>query len=160
MLIIIAVSTSTANAKSMNTSSITSSTTAPLFSYPSIDSKKMIGPQNFKGDYLLIDFWASWCPPCHAAIPFLKSAYEKYNQKGFEILGVSIDKDETKWIKAVKSKQLNWSNVRADDGGAKVASLFQFASIPHFVLIDKTGEIVAEGFSASELEGLLQKTIK
>ncbi|MGL5689194.1 MAG: TlpA family protein disulfide reductase, partial [Bacteroidales bacterium] len=61
---------------------------APEFSYNELGTSKKVGLADFKGKYVLIDFWASWCPPCHAAVPFLKEAYSKYQSKGFEILGV------------------------------------------------------------------------
>ena len=133
---------------------------APQFAYAEISSGANLGPADFKGDYLLIDFWASWCPPCNAAVPQLKSAYEQYKDKGFEILGVSIDKDKSKWSKSVEQKKLPWKNVWTTDAGAKVSSLYNFSSIPYFVLLNKKGEIIAEGFSIRKLEGLLKENIK
>lgn len=133
---------------------------APQFSYPEIGSGKSLGPASFKGSYLLIDFWASWCPPCNAAVPHLKALYEEYEGKDFEILGVSIDKDKEKWARSVEQKKLPWKNVWTDDAGSKVASLYNFSSIPHFVLLDKEGEIIAEGFSIKELGALLKNNIK
>lgn len=136
------------------------STVAPQFSYPEKVSGENIGPASFKGSYLLIDFWASWCPPCNAAVPQLKALYEKYEDKDFEILGVSIDKDKEKWARSVDQKRLPWKNVWTDDAGAKVASLYDFSTIPHFVLLDKEGKIIAEGFSIRELDSLLKNNVK
>ncbi|HEX3007760.1 MAG TPA: TlpA disulfide reductase family protein, partial [Bacteroidales bacterium] len=63
------------------------------------------------GKYLLVDFWASWCPPCRAENPNVVAAYKKYHGKGFEILGVSFDKDKDKWVKAIKDDKLSWKHV-------------------------------------------------
>ena len=135
-------------------------TVAPAFSYPEIVSGENMGPSNFKGSYLLIDFWASWCPPCNAAVPHLKALYEKHEGKNFEILGVSIDKDKEKWAQSVEHKKLPWKNVWTDDAGSKVSSLYNFSSIPHFVLLDKEGKIIASGFSIRELDSLLKNNVK
>lgn len=133
---------------------------APEFSYNELGTSKKVGLADFKGKYVLIDFWASWCPPCHAAVPFLKEAYSKYKSKGFEILGVSLDKNQAAWEKAVKSKELNWPQVRTNDEGASVTKLYSFNSIPFFVLVDPEGNIVAKGFQAKELDKILAETIR
>ena len=156
-LLTLAVSLTTAFAAPANTSETEK---APAFSYKAIDSEKSYSPADFEGEYLLIDFWASWCPPCNAAAPELKRVYEEYSDKGFEILGVSIDGDKEAWQKKVKEKGFKWPNIMTDDKGKKVIGLYDFRSIPYFVLIDKKGNIIEKGFRINELEGLLKKRIK
>jgi len=70
-----------------------------------------IALESFKGSYVLIDFWASWCAPCRAENPNVVAAYAKYHDKGFDILGVSFDEKKDKWLKAVESDNLTWSHV-------------------------------------------------
>lgn len=132
---------------------------APAFAYEQLGTKQKVGLSNFEGKYLLIDFWASWCPPCHAAVPFLKEAYNKQKANGFEILGVSIDKNQAAWEKAVASKELNWTQVRVDDEGAYITNLYSFNAIPYFVLLDPQGNVVAEGFQANQLGAILDKAM-
>ncbi len=133
---------------------------APQFSYQLIDSKEKVSPETYKGEVLLIDFWASWCPPCHKAYPYLESAYKKYHDKGFNILGVSIDDDEKAWKKAVADKKMPWPNVMTDDTGRSVSKLYSFNAIPHFVLIDKKGNILESGFAADQIDELVSKYTK
>ncbi len=133
---------------------------APSFSYPDIENTKNYSPADFNGKYLLIDFWASWCPPCNAAAPELKRLYSEYSDKGFEILGVSIDGNEKAWKKKVAEKGFEWTNIITPDKGKTVSDLYGFNSIPYFVLLDKEGNIISKGFSIKELSGLLSKTIR
>lgn len=132
---------------------------APAFSYTSLEKTKNYGPADFKGKYLLIDFWASWCPPCNAAAPELKRLYSEYSNKEFDILGVSIDKSEEAWKNKVKEKGFKWTNIITPDEGKEVSSLYRFNTIPYFVLLDKKGNIIASGFSIQELPDILKATI-
>lgn len=133
---------------------------APTFTYPSIDKVKSYSPNDFTGKYLLLDFWASWCPPCNAAAPELKRLYTQYADKGFEILGVSIDGNEQAWRKSVADKELKWINVLTDDRGNEVSTLYDFNAIPYFVLLDKEGNIVNKGFGINQLAEILENTVK
>lgn len=132
---------------------------APAFSYTSLEKIRSYGPADFKGKYLLIDFWASWCPPCNAAAPELKRLYSEYSNKGFDILGVSIDRSEEAWKNKVKEKGFKWTNIRTPDEGKEVSYLYKFNTIPYFVLLDKDGYIIASGFSIQELPDILKTTI-
>lgn len=132
---------------------------APGFSFPTPDGKKTLGPENFKGKYLLIDFWASWCGPCRKAIPHLKEAYAKYKAQGFEILSVSIDRKETDWKKALNEEKMPWSQTCAPNSGKDIMSTYQFSGIPHLVLLDKDGKIIERGIVATELDETLAKII-
>ena len=133
---------------------------APEFSYPNIENSRNYSPSDFNGKYLLIDFWASWCPPCNAAAPQLKKLYQEYLDKGFEILGVSIDGNEQAWKKKVAEKDFKWVNIMTPDKGKAVSYLYDFNSIPFFVLLYQEGNIIQKGFSISELPQILKNTIK
>ena len=89
--------------------------------------------------YVLLDFWASWCGPCRKEIPNVKKAYEQFKEKGFEVVSISIDKNEDDWRKAVKDEQLVWPNFRSQS----VADLFKVKSVPTVYLLDSEGRIVA-----------------
>jgi peroxiredoxin len=106
-------------------------------------------PKSYKGKLVMLDFWATWCPPCRAEIPHVASAYEKFHAKGFEVLGVSLDQPDSseKLAQFTKDNHMAWPEVY--DGlywKAAVAQIYSINSIPHAFLIDgDTGTIVAEG---------------
>ena len=129
---------------------------APLFSYPDSVGKK-IDLNSFKGKYVLIDFWASWCGPCRAAVPKMKKQYEMYKDKGLEIFGVSIDHVDKAWRKAMVEEDMPWSQVLSPDID-KTMTNYMFSAIPTLYLIDKEGKIVEKflGYS-DELEEKLKQ---
>lgn len=105
-----------------------------------------------KGNYVLVDFWASWCGPCRAEMPNVKAAYEKYHAKGFEIVGLSFDQKHDAWEKAVKDMGLNWIHLSDLKGWQTVASgAYGVMSIPASILVDPQGIIVAEGLRGEAL---------
>lgn len=107
----------------------------------------------------LIDFWASWCGPCRAEMPSVKASYEKYHEKGFEIIGVSLDNDEEAWKKAISTLELKWPQVSDLKGWeCEGAALYGVRSIPATFLI-QNGKIVARDFRAEELEELLKEML-
>jgi len=117
----------------------------------------------FKGKYVLIDFWASWCKPCREENPNLVKAYAKYKDKGFDILGVSLDgvSQKTAWITAIKDDRLSWRQV-SDLKGMKneAAVMYGVESIPQNFLIDPKGKIIAKNLRGSALEEELSKVFK
>jgi thiol-disulfide isomerase/thioredoxin len=109
---------------------------------------KPVDINSFKGKYVLIDFWASWCGPCRKAIPAIKELYSQYNTKGFEVLSVSVDTDVAAWRKAMSDENMPWSQVLSPNK-EKTLSEFMIAGIPTLYLINREGIIVEKytGFS-------------
>ncbi|WP_321332248.1 TlpA disulfide reductase family protein [uncultured Bacteroides sp.] len=114
-----------------------------------------------KGKVVLVDFWASWCGPCRQEMPNLVSAYAKYKNKGFEIVGVSLDKDGESWKGGIKQLNITWPQMSDlkywDSEGSK---LYAIRSIPHTVLIDKDGTILAHSLRGEELLAKLTELLK
>jgi len=106
--------------------------------------------------YLLLDFWASWCSPCREENPNLVAMYNKYHDKGFNILGVSLDSMRPRWLQAIKDDQLNWYHVSDLEGWAnKAAKLYGVRSIPANFLIDTNGYIIGKNLRGEELQAKL-----
>ncbi|MBO7258788.1 MAG: TlpA family protein disulfide reductase [Paludibacteraceae bacterium] len=110
-----------------------------------------------KTDYLLVDFWASWCGPCKRLIPHLKAVYEQYNPVGkLEIVGISCDRDSAQWQTLVTNQQLAWPQLVDKSGAADGAySKYGVVTIPTTLLIDSEGVIVLRNPSHEELEEFL-----
>lgn len=109
-----------------------------------------------RGKYVLIDFWASWCKPCRFENPAMKRVYDKYKDKGFEILGVSLDRSHDAWVGAIQADGINWKHV-SDLGfwNNAAAQEYGVGSIPFTVLLDKEGRIIAKGLRSAELDARL-----
>ncbi|MCC6936839.1 MAG: TlpA family protein disulfide reductase [Flavobacteriales bacterium] len=113
-----------------------------------------------RGKVVLVDFWASWCRPCRLENPNVKRVYERFKGKGFEILGVSLDRDHEAWVKAIKDDGLPWKHV-SDLGfwNNAAAQEYGVGSIPFTVLLDRDGNILEKGLRGEELEGKLAKLL-
>lgn len=99
--------------------------------------------------YILLDFWASWCQPCHKEIPNLKRIYNKYHAKGLDIIGISADQSEEEWTECLESAEEPWDNYIDIDREAIDAYNVQY--IPSIFVIDKSGKIIAEKLRGKEL---------
>ena len=114
-----------------------------------------------RGKWVLVDFWASWCGPCKAEMPNVTAAYKKYHKKGFEIVGLSFDKDKDEWVKAIKEWDMPWIHLSDLKHWQTVAAgVYSVNAIPDNLLIDPQGNIVARGLRGKELEARLSEIFK
>jgi len=133
---------------------------APDFTLPSISGKKL-SLQSYKGKYVLIDFWASWCQPCRVENPNIVAAYKKFKNNNFTILGVSLDENKKQWQAAIQKDNLAWTHVSDLSGwNSSVVSLYNIKSIPSNVLVDPKGNIIAKDLRGVELENKLSNLLK
>lgn len=118
---------------------------------------KAVTLSSYKGKYVLVEFWASWCGPCRAENPNLLSQYKLYNSKGFDILSVSLDNNKDYWLKAVEKDALPWTQVSDLKGwNNEVAVLYGIRAVPASFLIDPAGKIVATGLRGETLNKRLE----
>lgn len=121
-------------------------------------SNNQVSLSDYKGKYVLIDFWASWCAPCRAENPNVVKAYNKFKNKNFTIISISLDDSQKNWLNAVKNDHLEWaqlSELKGWDG--KVSHDYAVTSIPTNYLIDPSGKIIAKNLRGAELEEALAK---
>lgn len=116
---------------------------------------------SFKGKYVLVDFWASWCGPCRAENPNVVNAYNTYKDKNFTILGVSLDQNKDKWLNAIKADNLTWTHISdLKSWQNSAAQLYHIQSIPANMLIDPSGKIIGKNLRGEALEEALKKVLR
>lgn len=127
-------------------------TIAPAFTLLSKE-KKSVSLADYKGKYVLLDFWASWCAPCRASFPDVASIYAKYKTKNFTVLGISLDRKEGAWLKALNEEKCTWTQVV--DLKGDVAYKYSVVTIPFMVLVGPDGKIIGK-FDKSQIVDKLE----
>jgi thiol-disulfide isomerase/thioredoxin len=129
---------------------------APDFVSKDPEGKSVRFSENLKG-YTLVDFWASWCAPCRKENPNIVAAYKEYHDKGFNIIGISLDKKKENWIKGIKDDHLDWLQVsELVYWNSEIAKLYGVRAIPANYLVDSKGIIVARNLRGEELQTTLK----
>ena len=112
-----------------------------------------------KGKYTMVDFWASWCGPCRAAIPHVRELHEKYGDK-LNIIATSVDEDDAAWRKAMDQEKMAWTQLRVPKENFKdVTAAYHFSGIPFMVLVDGDGKIVFAGHDPVKVSDILSKAL-
>lgn len=124
---------------------------APDFTMNDVNGKP-VTLSGFRGKYVLLDFWASWCVPCRQDNPFVKAAYEKFKDKNFTVISVSVDENGKSWKQAIEKDQLPYMHISDLKKPNKVAELYGVQPIPDNFLIDPQGKIIERGLHGEEIE--------
>lgn len=133
---------------------------APDFTLPDPNGK-MISLKSFRGKYVLVDFWASWCGPCRRENPTVVAAFNRFKDKNFTVLGVSLDDNKSKWLQAIQDDKLTWTHVSdLKQWESIVVPMYQIQGIPFNVLVDPTGKIIASELRGEDLEKTLSSVLK
>ena len=133
---------------------------APDFTLPDVNGN-LVSLSSFRGKYVLVDFWAAWCPDCRKENPNIVSAWEKYKNKNFAILGVSLDRNRDQWLAAIEKDKLTWTQVSdLKYWSSEAAVLYCIRWIPMSFLIDPERKIVAIGLEGEELHNKLEELLK
>lgn len=123
-------------------------------------SNSDINTKSLRNKYVLVNFWASWCKPCRALNPELKVLYEKYKERGFEIVGISLDTEKKAWKKAIRQDGLQWTQLIDEKAfNGTLPKYYDIYAVPVKILIDKEGKIVGFDLSTSEIESILRKEL-
>lgn len=131
---------------------------APPFELITMDGQK-ISLDDLKGKVLLLDFWATWCPPCREAIPHIRQIAKKFQGQPLLVLSVSVDEDEEKWKAFVAKNEMTWPQYRDNGARGQIATLFGVDEIPHTFTIDSDGVLQDEHIGDSSVEGKLKKLL-
>lgn len=132
---------------------------APEFESYTYNNQR-VSLSDFKGKYTLVDFWASWCVPCREENPNIVKQYHRFKDKGFTVLGVSLDGNPGSWLRAVEEDKLDWTQVSdLQQWGSDVVGLYRIKAIPTSYLVDPEGIILAKNLRGRELEEFLTRTL-
>ena len=132
---------------------------APDFSLPDVTGKE-VSLASFRGKFVLVDFWASWCGPCRQENPNVVKAYNEFKDKNFTILGVSLDKEKDAWQQAIQQDHLTWTHISdLKYWNSKAVDVFKFDGIPFNILIDPQGKIIAQQLRGPDLQNKLKEVL-
>lgn len=132
---------------------------APEISLPNTEGKE-VTLSSYRGKYVLVDFWASWCGPCRRENPTVVEAYNRFRNKNFTVLGVSLDRQKEAWEKAIVDDNLNWTHISdLKYWQSEVVPVYHIEGIPFNVLVDPEGKIVAENLRGTALDQKLSEIL-
>ena len=133
---------------------------APELNFPSPNGE-VITIESLRGNYVLIDFWASWCRPCRAENPNVVKLYNEYKDKGFTVFSVSLDRDKNRWLGAIKQDNLYWPNHVSDlkQWKSEAVKTYGFTGIPFTVLINQEGQIIAKNLRGAALDNKIKELL-
>ncbi len=130
---------------------------APEIALPNPDGN-ITKLSSLRGNYVLVDFWAKWCKPCRVENPNIVKMYNKYNDKGFEVFGVSLDRNKSDWLQAIEEDKLHWTQVSdLKYWNSDAAKLYNVTAIPFGILLDPDGKIVAKNLRGMALQKKLSE---
>ena len=131
---------------------------------PDFESKDIAGKavklSNLKGKVVLLDFWATWCPPCRVEIPNLLGIFRQFKNKDFVLISVSLDRDLQAARKFVKDKEMDWVHIIDMEAGREIATLYQVEYIPSTFVIGRKGKIEARQLRGDELKNKIASLLK
>jgi len=132
---------------------------SPEIEMPNPDGQ-MIKLSSLRGKFVLVDFWAKWCGPCRRENPNVVKAYQKYKDKGFEVFGVSLDRNREDWLQAIQEDGLTWTHVSdLKYFDSKAANDFNISAIPFSILVDPEGKIIAKNLRGASLDKKLEEVL-
>jgi peroxiredoxin len=133
--------------------------TVPDLTMPDVNGKD-VSISSFRGKYVLVDFWASWCGPCRMENPNVVKVYNEFKGKNFTVLGVSLDKEKEPWKKAIAQDHLNWTHMSdLKYWNSQAVETFGFQGIPFNVLVDPSGKVIGESLRGDELDAKLKEVL-
>ena len=134
--------------------------TAPEFSVPDTAGVS-VSLSSFRGKYVLLDFWASWCPPWRRENPNVVKVFNEFKNKNFTIIGISLDQDKQKWLKGIADDKLTWTHLSdLKYWDSEIPALYGVRGIPSNILLDPNGVIVARNIMGDDLRNTLLEVIK